>query len=195
MTANGSTCAEGGRRVPRSGGVRVVFFPHTCDTSTCLIASTPRASAIVLPGKRSYFFSLKAKQLPAASPSAARAPGGRARGNGLSASVSPAASGGFLTTWPNCMCQHPQWPPCDAKPWSLSPFYPKLFTRCSNPWKHYQGDAEAGVQPPFCSLHLRIEIHLNAMALIPKYSSPPLRKAAFSMAQCQHQPPMNSINI
>lgn len=62
--------------MPRSGGVRVVFFPHTCDTSTCLIASTPRASAIVLPGKRSYFFSLKAKQLPAASPSAARAPGG-----------------------------------------------------------------------------------------------------------------------
>lgn len=34
----------------------------------------PWASAIVLPGKRSYFFSLKAKQLPAASPSAARAP-------------------------------------------------------------------------------------------------------------------------
>lgn len=121
----------------------------------------------------------------------AESPGKRA----LGFRVSPAASGGFLTTWPNCMCQHPQWPPCDAKPWSLSPFYPKLFTRCSNPWKHYQGDAEAGVQPPFCRLHLRIEIHLNVMALIPKYSSPPLRKAAFSMAQCQHQPPMNSINI
>lgn len=45
--------------MPRSGGVRVVVFPHTCDTSTCLIASTPRASAIVLPGKRVTSFHLK----------------------------------------------------------------------------------------------------------------------------------------
>nr|KAF6485871.1 mediator complex subunit 22 [Rousettus aegyptiacus] len=79
--------------------------------------------------------------------------------------------------------------------WPPGAGWGRCFSRWSNPWKHYQGDAEAGVQPPFCRLHLRIEIHLNVMALIPKYSSPPLRKAAFSMAQCQHQPPMNSINI
>lgn len=181
--------------MPRSGGVRVVFFPHTCDTSTCLIASTPRASAIVLPGKRSYFFSLKAKQLPAASPSAARAPGGRARGNGLSASEShlPPLAASSRPGQTACV-NIPSGLHVMLNPGLYRLFIPN-FTRCSNPWKHYQGDAEAGVQPPFCRLYLRIEIHLNAMALIPKYSSPPLRKAAFSMAQCQHQPPMNSINI
>lgn len=62
---------------------------HTPETRAPVSSLLPPwASAIVLPGKRSYFFSLKAKQLPAASPSAARAPGGRARGNGLSASES-----------------------------------------------------------------------------------------------------------